>query len=111
MNLPFAEMPPLSARLALRWQNPRFFAEAEGLAAAEQDEVDTDLDEVATPGWAILNLKGGMNFGQWRIQLILDNVFDRTYREHFSYLRNPYRSGNTINEPGRSYAVTLGWRM
>jgi iron complex outermembrane receptor protein len=106
-----AEMPPLSARLALRWQNPRFFAEAEGLAAAEQDEVDTDLDEVATPGWAILNLKGGMNFGRWRVQLILDNVFDRTYREHFSYLRNPYRSGNTINEPGRSYAVTLGWRM
>ena len=106
-----AEMPPLTARLALRWQNPRVFAEAEGLAAAEQDEIDTDLDEVATPGWAILNLKGGMTFGQWRLQLILENVFDRTYREHFSYLRNPYRSGTTVNEPGRSYAVTLGWRL
>lgn len=106
-----AEMPPLTARLAVRWQNPRLFAEAEGLSAAEQDRIDTDLDEFATPGWAILNLKGGVTFGHWRLQLILENVFDRTYREHFSYLRNPFRSGVTINEPGRSYTLTLGWKL
>ncbi len=106
-----AEMPPLAARLAVRWQNPRLFAEAEGLAAADQSEIDTDADETATPGWAILNLKGGITYGQWRLQLILENVFDRTYREHFSYQRNPFRSGVTINEPGRSFALTLGWKM
>lgn len=106
-----AEMPPLTARLAVRWQNPRLFAEAEGLAAADQNDIDTDLDEAATPGWAILNLKGGVTLGRWRLQLILENLFDRTYREHFSYQRNPFRSGVTLNEPGRSFALTLGWKM
>ncbi len=104
-----AEMPPLTARLALRWQNPRFFAEAEGRAAAEQDRVDTDLNELTTPGWAILNLKGGVSLGAWRLQLIVENLLDRTYREHFSYVRNPFRTGATINEPGRSVSFTVGW--
>jgi iron complex outermembrane receptor protein len=104
------EMPPLSARLALRWQNTRFFAEAEGIAAGKQDKVDADLNESPTPGWAVMNLKAGYSWSRWRVQAVFANVFDRTYHEHFSYLRNPYRSGYVLNEPGRNFAVTLGWR-
>jgi iron complex outermembrane receptor protein len=103
------EMPPISGRLALRWQNPKFFAEVEGLGAGSQDKVDEDLNEEPTPSWAIMNLKAGRTWGRWRIQAVLANVFNRTYHEHFSYLRNPYRSGYVLNEPGRNLSVTLGW--
>ena len=103
------EMPPVSGRLALRWQNTKFFAEAEGIGAGSQNKVDEDLNESPTPGWAIMNLKAGYSWGRWRVQAVLANMFDRTYHEHFSYLRNPYRSGYIINEPGRNLSLTLGW--
>ena len=103
------EMPPLSGRLAARWQNTRYFAEIEGLGAMSQDNIDTDLNESPTPGWGIMNLKAGYSRGHWRIQAVLANVFDRNYHEHFSYLRNPYRTGVIINEPGRNLSATLGW--
>jgi iron complex outermembrane receptor protein len=106
-----AEMPPLSGRLAVRWQNTRLFAEAEGVAAASQNDVDEDLNESPTPGWAIMNLKAGVNWKSWRVQVILANVFNRTYHEHFSYLRNPFRSDFVLNEPGRSLSLTLGWTL
>ena len=105
-----AEIPPLSGRLAVRWQNPRFFGEIEGVGAAGQDRVNTDLSEEPTPSWSIVNLKGGFTSGSWRLQLILGNIFDETYREHFSYLRNPFRTGFVVNEPGRNVTVNLGWR-
>ncbi len=106
---PLAEMPPLSGRLAVRWQRRSVFGEAEVVVADDQDRVDADLGETATPGWAALNLSGGVSLGQWRLRALLGNAFDRTYREHFSYQRDPFRSGYTVNEPGRSFAVTLGW--
>lgn len=105
-----AEMPPLSARLAARWQSPKLFAEIEGVGAAGQDKVDTDLNESVTPSWGIVNLKGGITTGPWRIQAVLGNLFDRTYHEHHSYLRNPYRSGFVVNEPGRNVTFSVGWR-
>ena len=42
---------------------------------------------------------------------VVENLFDRTYHEHFSYQRDPFRSGRVINEPGRRVALTMGWRM
>ena len=105
-----AEMPPFTGRLAVRWQNPRFFGEIEGVGAARQDHVNTDLKEEPTPGWAIVNLKGGYTFGSWRLQLILGNLLDRTYHEHYSYVRNPFRNGFVVTEPGRNVSVRLGWR-
>jgi iron complex outermembrane receptor protein len=105
-----AEMPPLSGRLAMRWQNPRLFGEIEGVGAASQDRVNTDLNEEPTPGWGIVNLKGGFTSGSWRIQIILGNLFDTTYHEHYSHLRNPFRNGFVVSEPGRNLSVILGWR-
>ncbi len=105
------EMPPLSGRLAVRWQNTKIFAEAEGVASDSQNDVNDDLNESPTPGWGIVNLKTGYSSGHWRVQVILSNLFDRTYHEHFSYQRNPYRSDFVINEPGRNLSVTFGWTL
>jgi len=106
-----AEMPPLTARVALRWQSPTFFAELEGSGAAAQSSVDTDLAERPTPGYAILNLRTGLTWSDWRVRIGVQNLFDRTYHEHFSFIRNPYRSGVIINEPGRSFTVVVGWQL
>ncbi len=108
-NLP--EMPPLTGRIAARWQNTRLFFEVEGVGSASQDEVDEDLNEATTPGWGIVNLKAGYSWNRWRVQTIFGNLFNRTYHEHFSYLRNPYRSGFIVNEPGRNLSVTVGWTL
>jgi len=104
-----AEMPPLSGRLAARWQSPKLFAEIEGVGAAAQDKVDADLNESPTPSWGIVNLKGGITTGHWRLQVVLGNIVNRTYHEYFSFLRNPYRSGFVINEPGRNVTFSIGW--
>ncbi len=106
-----AEMPPLTARLALRWQSPSLFVELEGVGAAAQNRVDTDLQELPTPGYGIANLRAGVSRGAWRIRTAVENLFDRTYHEHFGYVRNPYRSGVVVNEPGRSLTLIVGWQL
>lgn len=106
-----AEMPPLTARLALRWQSPTLFVELEGVGAGSQNRIDTDLQELATPGYGIASLHAGVSRGAWRLRAAVENMFDRTYHEHFGYVRNPYRSGVVVNEPGRSYTVVVGWQL
>jgi iron complex outermembrane receptor protein len=106
-NLP--EMPPVTGRLSLRWQNRWIYAEIEGVGAGSQNDVNTDLKESPTPSWGVVNLKGGYTSGSWRVQLVLGNVFDETYHENFSYLRNPFRAGFVVNEPGRNLSLSLGW--
>ncbi len=103
------EMPPVTGRLSLRWQNRRVFAEIEGVGAGSQNDVNTDLKESPTPSWGVVNLKGGYTTGSWRVQLVLGNLFDETYHENFSYLRNPFRAGFVVNEPGRNLSLSLGW--
>lgn len=106
-----AEMPPLKARAALRYGNRRFFVETEGLAARAQDRVDSDLREGRTPGYAILNLKTGVHTRTFNLAVGIDNLFDRFYYEHFSYQRDPFRSGAKVPEPGRSLFVTVSYEF
>jgi iron complex outermembrane receptor protein len=105
-----AQMPPLRGRATLRWDNGRFWAEAEGVFSAAQTRVDTDLSEQPTPGWGIANLKVGANVAHFTVTVGVGNVFDRQYYESLSYVRDPFRSGVTVPEPGRNVFANLGWR-
>jgi len=111
LSADLAEMPPVRATARLRYDDGRFFAVAEGVFAAAQDHVDTDLLESVTPGWGVANLQGGLRRGPLSVTVGLLNVLDRTYREHLSYQRDPFRTGVFVNEPGRSGYVTAGWRF
>jgi iron complex outermembrane recepter protein len=102
-----AEMPPLTGRLALRYDSGRLYAETEGVFAAAQDRVDTDLQEKPTAGWGILNLKLGTTLAGFRVQATLANVFNREYQEYLSSVRDPFRAGVYIKEPGRSLSVAV----
>lgn len=105
-----AEMPPVTGRASLRWDNGRLWGEAEGVFAAAQTHVDTDLLESATPGWGIANLRAGIAFGSFDLTAGVENLFGRLYSEHLSYQRDPFRSGVKIPEPGRNVFVNLSYR-
>ncbi|MEN3028742.1 MAG: TonB-dependent receptor, partial [Aquificaceae bacterium] len=57
-----AEVPPLRGKLGLRYDTGVWFLEGETIATATQSKVDTDLEEKKTSGWAIANLKAGINY-------------------------------------------------
>lgn len=104
------EVPPFSGRLSLRWEPGRWYAELEGVAAAAQERVDSGLQETPTSGWTIANLRGGIELGRFSLIGGLENLFDRAYREHLSYQRDPFRAGVAVPEPGRSFSLTLRYR-
>ena len=108
---PVAEIPPASLRTALRYERARWFAEAEGLFAARQDRVDPVLRERPTPGWGVANLRAGLFLSEMEVTVAVRNLFDRYYREHLSYQRDPFRSGHRVFEPGRSIAASVAWRF
>ncbi len=104
------EMAPLAARASLRYDAGKWFAEGEGVASAEQDRISSDLLESRTPGWGVLNLRGGVLFRHFSIVAGATNVFDRYYTENYSYQRDPFRLGVVVPEPGRTFTASLQLR-
>lgn len=103
---PLSEIPPVRSRMAARYDargaRYGFFMELEGIYSAGQARVATDVHETPTPAYALLNARVGATAGRIRATLGLGNLLDRTYREHLSYQRDPFRSGVQVYEPGRN---------
>jgi iron complex outermembrane receptor protein len=104
-------MPPLRARLGLRYDDGRFFAAVDGLASAQQDRVNADLNEEPTAGWAIASAAVGARRGPLALTVGATNLFDRTYAPHLSYQRDPFRTGVRVSDPGRSLYVNASGRF
>jgi iron complex outermembrane receptor protein len=113
---PIAQTPPLHGNVSLSWAPSSWSVGGLVRFAAEQDRVDDDpmtgsgLDAGPTPGWAVLDLNGGVEIGAgFGIQLGIANVFDRTYANHLNraslFDPDPVR----VNEPGRTYWLRLRW--
>ena len=112
---PLVAVPPLSGTLALRLAPneasgvlPRMAAnrgwvEVEGRAAARQNRAVLGAGEHETPGWAVMTLRAGADLAGTTVSVSLDNVFDRTYREHLD--------PTGLLRPGRGVSVRLtsGW--
>ncbi|MDT8323623.1 MAG: TonB-dependent receptor [Bacteroidota bacterium] len=105
---PLSEIPPLRAHIALRtppWQNISLLA---GITAqSDQRRVDPALAEFATAGWMRVDLGLRWSSRHLRANLLVENLFDRSYRQHLSYLRNPFAAGVQVFEPGRSVRLQL----
>lgn len=110
-NRPLAEMPPLKGLLALRYDNGRGFVEVAEAMAARQDRVDMSLNEQQTAGWAVTDLKAGVTFGALVLRAGVNNLFDKHYYSHLSYLRDPFVSGVGVRVPenGRNLYLTVGY--
>ncbi len=104
-----AEMPPLKVRTALRYDTGVYFGEIETIASATQHRVDSDLGEAKTPGWAVVNLKAGGEYKNFRLTAGVKNLLDKFYYEHLSYLRDPFSTGVKVPEPGRSFYLNISY--
>lgn len=101
------EMPPLRVRSALRLTRQLWFAEVEGVASGRQDRVDTDLGEMPAAGYALANARAGFRFGRISATASVENLFDRLHYQHLSYMRDLFRSGARLPEPGRGVFLNL----
>ena len=106
-----AETPPTLGRVRVRFDQGMLFVAAEATLAAEQDRVNTDLDERPTPGYKLLDVRGGVRYRWLTASLGVTNLFDRAYSEHLSYYRDPFRLGVRVNEPGRSVFANVSARF
>jgi iron complex outermembrane receptor protein len=104
-----AEIPPLKTRIALRYDKGSYFGEVETILSATQNRTDTDLREQKTSGYGVVNIKVGGNFKGFTINAGIDNVFDKRYFEHLSYLRDPFTTGVKVPEPGRTFYVNVSY--
>lgn len=110
---PLAEIPPLRGSVALRYDNSSWFVELAENMADRQDRVDSGLNEQETSGWATTDVKAGLNYKALSVIAGVDNLFDRQYFSHLSYLRDPFASGvgYKVPENGRNIYLTLGYRF
>jgi iron complex outermembrane receptor protein len=104
-----AEIPPLKTRLALRYDKGAYFGEVETILSATQNRVDRDLNEQKTSGYGVVNIKVGGNFKGFTINAGVDNLFDKKYFEHLSYLRDPFAAGVKVPEPGRTFYLNVSY--
>jgi len=103
------EVPPLRGRLAALFEFADFTAKAEGQLQSDFDRIDPAIGEVPIGGWAVLNLAGSYRFNEhFGVSVGVDNVFDRTYAVANSFIRDPFRSGIIVHEPGRFWFVRGG---
>ncbi len=102
-----AEMPPLKSWAKVRYGSRRVFSEFALVGAGAQRHVDSDLRETPTPGYLIMNFKLGWHAKDLLATIGVDNLANRYYFEHFSYNRDPFRSGVIVPEPGRSLSVSI----
>lgn len=107
-----AEIPPLRARLAAIYSYGAFSVQAEGQIQAKLDRIDPDLGERLMDGWAVLNLTAGYQFNNhFGVSVGVDNLFDKTYAVGNSFVRDPFRAGVVVNEPGRFWFMRVGLRF
>jgi outer membrane cobalamin receptor len=102
---PLVAVPPAEASAALRViPAGSLWLEAAGRVAATQDRAAAHAGEAATPGWSVLDLRGGFTRAATRFTVSLDNVLDRAYRGHLDPV--------ALLRPGRSLSIrattTLG---
>lgn len=103
------EVPPLRARFAAILAHEDFSAKAECQFQEDYDRVDPDLGEEPIDGWFVLNLAASYRFTEkLSLSAGVDNVFDTNYAVTNAFVRDPFRSGVVVNEPGRFAFARVG---
>jgi iron complex outermembrane receptor protein len=72
-------MMPLNAKLAVVQQLGKWTSTAEVQLVAAKTDVSAERNEMETAGYGLLNLRGSYQWKQARLDLGVDNVFDRFY--------------------------------
>lgn len=107
---PLAEIPPLRGRLALRYDNRRFFAGISEVLVARQNRFDPTLGETSQPGYLLTNLQLGGRWNGFMLSVDLTNLFDVRYVMPLYYQRDPVAETARIPENGRTVGFRLSYR-
>jgi len=106
--LPSIPATQMWAGIHYRDDNNRFYVQPEMLIVSEQS--DPAPNEISTPGYAIFNLKAGLNLHNLsdnmphsRLVFSITNLGDKLYRSHVS--RGAPGNQNVFMEPGRSFNI------
>ncbi len=70
---------PLNAKLALTQKLGRWDNAVELVMVARKDDVSEVRNEMETPGYALVNLRGSYGWKQVRVDFGVENLFDRLY--------------------------------
>ena len=105
LDEPMYLIPPLSAQLSLRYDQPTYWAEIESRMAMPQERVASGLaEEDVTDGYFIINMRGSVQLQEnTAIRAGIDNLFDTFYHEHLSF-------GNLPNE-GRNVYLSVSYSL
>ncbi len=115
-DVPLAQIPPLSGRAELIYDDSQLMAGVRVNAAAKQTRIDwgsdgsdgalgTNLDARKTPGWMSVDLFGSYNLTEtFQLNAGVTNVFDETYANHLNR-EDGFNAAVQVNEPGRSFYV------
>jgi iron complex outermembrane recepter protein len=108
------EIPPMEMRAAIRWegthtQNP--YTEFGMRFAYKQDKIDPAFGEDATPSFAVLHLRGGVEIRPgWVLEAGIENLLDREYHEHLTrevlLPSGDLAAGDEVPNPGRSFTLS-----
>lgn len=105
---PLSEIPPLTVTTTLKSPSYKGLkAQLRHTYADAQTRIDESLDESTTPAWNRFDLGVSYKSRGIRFALEVENLTDELYYRHMSYLRNPYASGVTLYEPGRTFRFTM----
>jgi hemoglobin/transferrin/lactoferrin receptor protein len=113
---PLPEIPALQNWIGVHFRDRqnKFFVQAEALLVGEQTDIAPN--EIETPGYAVINLKGGVNlhnmigkFPHTKLLFSVTNIADEAYRSHVS--RGAPGNQNTFLEAGRSFNIGIVTRF
>ncbi|QOX77432.1 TonB-dependent receptor [Trichlorobacter lovleyi] len=108
---PLAEIPPLRGRLALQYDDRRFFAGISQTLVARQNRFDATLNETSMPGYCVTDLHLGTRYNGFTITAAVNNLFDSSYVQPLSYQRDPLTMAVRIPESGRNFALSASYRF
>ncbi|MDZ8118141.1 TonB-dependent receptor domain-containing protein [Pontiella agarivorans] len=116
-NLPL--IPPLNGHLGVRWEWDKSvhpWAEAMLRMAAKQDRIDSRYPETETPGYQVVDLRGGIQLpGGCNLEAGIENLFDQDYTEHLSretvLPAGDLAAGEKVPMPGRFFYASVYWTL
>lgn len=110
---PLSEIPPLRGMVSVRYDIDKWFVELAENLAARQDRVDSGLNEQETAGWMTTDLKAGINWQSLSVYGGVNNLLDKQYYRHLSYLRDPFAGGVGFKVPenGRNFYLTVTYKF
>jgi hemoglobin/transferrin/lactoferrin receptor protein len=113
---PLPEIPALQNWIGVHFRDRqnKLFVQAEALLVAKQTDIAPN--EIETPGYTVINLKGGVNlhnmigrFPHTKLLFSVTNIADEAYRSHVS--RGAPGNQNTFLEAGRSFNIGIVTRF